>query len=92
MLESPSLKRLKLPKFAKIVSRSSPTRQKHKSTPSKPQSFKQILNKWEDMSTTVLTPAIKMKPRSTYFVDSQPDRVLENTDKKLKILGQPSKI
>ena len=90
-VESPSLKRLQTPKFDKIAPGTSPTRQKLRNSQFKTQNFKQLLIKWEDISTISLTPAVHRKPRSNNFVDSQPDDVLQKKMvKKLKMLGQPS--
>ena len=76
-VESPSLKRLQTPKFDKIAPGTSPTRQKLRNSQFKTQNFKQLLLKWEDISTITLTPAVQKKPRSDNFEDSQPDYVLQ---------------
>ena len=61
-VESPSLKRLQTPKFDKIAPGTSPTRQKLRNSQFKTQNFKQLLLKWEDISTITLTPAVYKKP------------------------------
>ena len=39
-----------------------------------------------------MTPVVNKKPRLNIFEDSQPDEVLQKCVKKLKMLGQSSKI
>ena len=87
--ESPSLKRLQPPKFARNAPGTSPICQKPRNSLFKTQNFKQHLSKWEDISTISLTPSVYKKPRSPNFVDSQPGEVLQKSGKKLKMLGQP---
>ena len=56
---SPSLKRLKPRMIAKIAPGTSPSLQKARNSPSKPKTFKQILSRWENLSTIKLTPAVR---------------------------------
>jgi hypothetical protein len=56
---SPSLKRLKPRMIAKIAPGTSQPLQKARNSPNKTKTFKQILSRWENLSTIKLTPAVR---------------------------------
>ena len=74
-LNSPSLKRLKTQKIAKISPITSPFRQKLRNSPLKPRNFNQILNKWEELSTIDLIQAVAKPPRLPDSVDKMLEKV-----------------
>ena len=86
---SPGLKRLKPPNFAKMLPRTNSIQNELKNSPF---NFKKLLSSWEDLSTRNLTSAVTMTPKSAKFANSQLGRLLEKVrvEKKLKMLGQPS--
>ena len=81
----PVLKRLQTQKIAKFAAGASPIRQKQINSPFKAKNFKQILSRWEELSTSNMTPVVDKPPGLQNFADSQSDSVLENC---YKMFGQ----
>ena len=80
-----NLKRLKPRNLSEIASSMNNCHQKLNCSPRKSLNFKNLVSKWEQLSSTVLTPAVVERPRLSDFVDSQSYRMIQKSEEKKQI-------